>query len=88
MPHLDATITTTRDKTAADIVLELLITKGDLAMIYMSPTPYYDAFEEVLDIRWFDLSKHYTAGLCLAHVNGRLFLGGMAPSTPGAKTPL
>ncbi len=69
-PHLDATVATTHAKTAADIVLELLITMGDLTMIYMSLTSYYDAFEEVLDIRQFDLSKHFTAGLCLAHVDG------------------
>ena len=35
----------------------------------------------------FDLNKHWTAGLCLAHINGRLHLGGMAPSTPAAKIP-
>jgi hypothetical protein len=87
MPHFDATIATTHAKTAANIISELLITKSDLAMIYMPPTPYYDAFKEVLDICRFDLSTHYTAGLCLAHVDSQLFLGGMVPSTPGAKIP-
>jgi hypothetical protein len=56
-----------------------------MATIYMSPDPYYKAFEEVIDLRKFDLHKHRTAGLCLAHSNKRLFLGGMAPGTPGAK---
>ncbi len=56
-----------------------------MAMIYMSPGPYFEAFEEVIDMARFDLNKHRTAGLCLAHVNGRLHLGGMAPSTPAAK---
>jgi hypothetical protein len=39
----------------------------------------------VINIQKFNLNTHKTAGLCLAHVDGRLFLGGMAPSTPGAK---
>jgi len=58
-----------------------------MAMIYMSPDPYYEAFEEIIDIRHFDVNHHRTAGLCLAHTDGRLILGGMAPSTPAAKIP-
>jgi hypothetical protein len=46
----------------------------------MSPCPYFDAFEEEIDLRKFDITKHRTAGL-----DGCLILGGMAPSTPGAK---
>lgn len=53
----------------------------------MSPDPYHEAFEESIDLRRFDLLQHRTAGLCLAHSNGRLFLGGMTPSTPAAKIP-
>ncbi len=53
----------------------------------MSPDPYFKAFEEVIDFRKFDLSKHHTAGLCLAHSDGQLYLGGMTPSTPGTKIP-
>ncbi len=45
-------------------------------MIYMSPDPYHEAFEEVIDIRRFDFNCHCTAGLCLAHTDGRLILGG------------
>jgi hypothetical protein len=51
----------------------------------MSPCPYFDTFEKEIDLRKFDLGKHRTAGLGLAQVDGRLFLVGMAPSTPGAK---
>ncbi len=58
-----------------------------MATIYMSPDLYSEAFEEVIDLRKFDLHKHRTAGLCLAHSNKCLFLGGMAPGTPGAKIP-
>jgi len=63
------------------------IMRNDMAMIYMSPDPYFEAFEEVIDMTRFDLNKQWTAGLCLAHINGCLHLGGMAPSTPAAKIP-
>jgi len=58
-----------------------------MAMVYMSPDPYFEAFEEVIDLRKFDLKLHRTAGLCLAHLDNRLFLGCMTPGTPGAKIP-
>jgi hypothetical protein len=64
-----------------------MLSKKDMATIYMSPDPYFEAFEEVINLRKFDLRKHCTAGLCLAHSDGRLYLGGMTPSTPGAKIP-
>ncbi len=53
----------------------------------MSPDLYFEAFEECIDLRRFNLAMHRTAGLCLAAHNGRLFLGAMKPSTPGAKIP-
>ena len=56
-------------------------------MVYMSPSPYHDAFDEILDIRKCDLSKHPTAGMSLLQQNGRLILAHMAPSTPAAKVP-
>ena len=58
-----------------------------MAMVYMSPDPYFEAFEEVIDLHKFDLTQHRTAGLCLAHSVNPLFLGGMTPGTPGAKIP-
>jgi hypothetical protein len=58
-----------------------------MATVFMSPSPYFELFKEILDLWKFDITKHRTAGLCLAHQNGCLFLGGMAPSTPGAKIP-
>jgi hypothetical protein len=75
----------TKATLAAELVSEFLITKRDIAPLYMSPCPYVDAFEEVIDLCKFDLSNHRTAGLCLTHINGQLFLGGISPSTPGAK---
>ncbi len=56
-------------------------------MVYMSPSPYHDAFDEVMDIGKCDFSKHPTAGMSLIEQNGRLILAHMAPSTPGAKVP-
>jgi hypothetical protein len=70
-----------------EIVLEFMIGKHDMATIYMSPDPYFEAFEKCIDLRRFNLTTHWTAGLCLAAHNGWLFLGAMKPSTPGAKIP-
>jgi hypothetical protein len=54
-------------------------------MIYMSPDPYGCTFEEPLDLRKFDLSKHPTAGLRLIIHDGRLLLASMDKSSPGAR---
>jgi hypothetical protein len=77
----------TKASHASDLATEFLVTKKDLAPIYMSPCPYFDAFEEEINLQKFDLDKHRTAGPGLALVNGCLFLVGMAPGTPGAKIP-
>ncbi len=82
---LRPTIMRSKAKLASELVSEFMISKKDIAPIYMSPCLYFDAFEEELDLRKFDIAKHRTAGLCLAHIDGRLILGGMAPSTPAAK---
>jgi len=88
-PHTPPTIAKTkvRSTSPSDIVAEYLIGTHDMAMVYMSPDPYYEAFEEVIDLHKFDLKLHRTAGLCLAHSDNHLFLGGMTPGTPGAKIP-
>jgi hypothetical protein len=75
----------TTSNIAADIVTEFMITKSDISMIYLSPDPYHESFEEEVDLRRFDLNKHRTARLCLAHHDGRLLLGGIAKGTPCAK---
>jgi hypothetical protein len=74
-------------KNASELVSEFLIGKHNMAMIYLSPNPYFDAFEEIIFIHRFDLSKHRLAGLFLTEHDGRLFLGGISPSTPAAKIP-
>jgi hypothetical protein len=73
--------------TPLEIVLEFMIGKHNMAMVYMSPDPYFETFEEIIDLQRFDLAMHWTAGLCLAAHNGRLFLGSMKPGTPGVKIP-
>ncbi len=49
--------------TPSDIVLEYNIGTNDMALIYMSPDPYHEAFETVLDLQRFDFTQHRTAGL-------------------------
>ncbi len=70
---------------AASIVLAYGIDKGNMAMVYMSPDPFFDVFKGDLDLRKWSFNKHWTAGLSLLLHNGRLYLGGIAPGTPGAK---
>jgi hypothetical protein len=70
---------------AASIVTAYGIGKDDMATVYMSPDPFFDAFEEDLDLCKWSFDKHHTASLSLLHHNGCLYLGGMTPSSPGAK---
>jgi hypothetical protein len=58
-----------------------------MAMVYMSPNPYFDAFEQPLDLQKFDYTKHPTAGLSLYKKSERLYLATMSPSTPAEKIP-
>jgi hypothetical protein len=50
---------------AAELVEEFNIGTQDMAIIYMSPDPYHDAFEQTIDLLKFDLSQHPTGGLVL-----------------------
>jgi hypothetical protein len=61
------------------------ISRKDMAMIYLSPDPYSDAFGQPLDLRKFNIATHATAGLSLLKSDGRLHLATMSPSTPVAK---
>jgi hypothetical protein len=58
-----------------------------MATVYMSPDPYFEAFEKIIDLRKLDIHKHHTTGLCLMNSDNQLILGGMTPGTPGAKIP-
>jgi hypothetical protein len=68
-----------------DVMTEYNIGRNNMAMVYMSPYLYFDAFEQPLDLRKFDYTKHPTAGLSLYEKSGRLYLATMSPSTPAAK---
>jgi hypothetical protein len=57
------------------------ITRKDVMMIYMSPHPFRDSFEEEFRLRLFDHIKHPTAGLVCFSRNGRLYLQDIQPST-------
>ena len=35
-----------------------MIGKHDMATVYMSPDPYFEAFKETIDLRRFDLATH------------------------------
>ena len=67
--------------------LDFNLTRDDIAMIYMSPDPYFDAFEQPIDLRKVDLTKHVTAGLNLYEADGRIYLVSMSPGTTAAKIP-
>ncbi len=57
-------------QTLLDVVYSLGISASDMATIYMSPDPYFNAFVEPIDLRKVDLSCHWTAGLKLFERNG------------------
>ncbi len=58
-----------------------------MAQVYISPSPYNDACEEVLDLWKFNIDKHRSAGMSFIMQDRRLILGAMVPSTPGAWVP-
>ena len=68
-------------------MLDFDVTRRDMEMIYMSPDPYFEAFEERLNVQHVNLTKHHTAGLELYESSGRVFLQSITPSTAAAKIP-
>ena len=72
---------------ASAIAEEYRIGRDAMDMIYMSPDPYHDSFDELLDLRRFDHTQHPTAGLSFFEQDGRVILAHMQPVTPGAKIP-
>jgi hypothetical protein len=71
----------------SDLVYLLGICLSDMATIYMSPDPYFNAFVEPINLRKVDFSHHWTADLKLFEWNGRLILGGVDLSTPALRIP-
>jgi hypothetical protein len=70
---------------ALEIATEYDITRGNLATVYMSPDPFFGAFEEDINLCKWSYDTHHTAGMALVEPNGRLYLGNMIPGLPGAK---
>jgi hypothetical protein len=71
--------------TASVLADEYNIGQEAMGIIYMFPDPCCDSFDELLNIRCFDFSRHYTAGLLLIEHDGRVVLAHMVQGTPGAK---
>ncbi len=72
---------------ASDIANEFKVDQSSMDMIYMSSYPYYDAFNEAIELRHFNLEKHSTAGLSVLEKNGCIILAHISPNTSGAKIP-
>jgi hypothetical protein len=45
-----------------EMMLKYDITRKDMMMIYLSPHPFYNSFEEEFQLRYFDCNKYPTAG--------------------------
>jgi hypothetical protein len=82
---LTGQIPTTKLSLDHEIMTKNDISRTDVMMIYMSPHPFRDSFEEEFRLRLFDHLKHPTAGLVCSSRNGRLYLQDIQPSTPAAK---
>ncbi len=52
-----------RQPPACDILLDFDVNHGNMAMIYMSPNPYIDGFQQPFELWKFDLGKHATVVL-------------------------
>jgi KUP system potassium uptake protein len=72
-----------------DIIKDMMLDKREVFdQVYVSPTPYNNSFEEHIDIsRWTTEDGQPAAGMRMIQVGDRVFLAGMAPSTPAARIP-
>ena len=71
-----------------DIIKDMALDKREVyAQIYLSPSPYFDAFEEKMNIRHWTALDHKHAGLNLLQRDDRLIVASILPSTPAAKIP-
>jgi hypothetical protein len=85
--HLDLHLSPPTAKHSLDheMLVKHDITQNDMMMIYLSPHPFRNSFEEEIRLRFFDLNKFPTAGLVCREHNGRLYLQDILPSTSAAK---
>jgi hypothetical protein len=61
------------------------ISSKDREMVYLSPSPFNNAFEEILDLRCYNPTISPTAGIICEEKSSKLFLRDMQKSTPAAK---
>ncbi len=54
-PPSCSVVTLTKSGSASDIVTEFMLSKKDMATLYMSPDPYFEVFKEVINLRKFNL---------------------------------
>jgi hypothetical protein len=55
------------------------------AQVYLSPSPYFEAFEEEIDIRTWSPNDHHTAGFMIIQRDNSLILADILKSTPAAR---
>jgi hypothetical protein len=70
-----------------DITKDFGIAKGDLATVYLSLDPYFDAFKQPINLCKFNITRHATVDLDLYESDGQVHLMRMIPGTPAAKIP-
>jgi hypothetical protein len=84
-PVSDAAAPLHKRRIEHEMIMAHDISHRDLDMVYLSPSSYNNAFEEVLDLRRFDPLSSPTAGLECILKDNKLILTGMTPSSPAAK---
>jgi hypothetical protein len=69
-----------------NIINGMALDKEDtFAQVYLSPSPYFEAFEEEIDIPTWSPNDHHTAGFVFIQRNDALILVDILCSTPAAK---
>eukprot|EP00956_Cyclotella_meneghiniana_P023544 scaffold46036_cov19-Cyclotella_meneghiniana.AAC.1 len=70
-----------------DIIGDMQLDKDEIFnQVYLSPSPFHEAFEEKLDLRqWSPKNDHKAAGLSLIKDGDRLILGNIIKSSPAAR---
>jgi hypothetical protein len=67
------------------IIMHNDISSKDMEMVYLSPSLFNNAFEEILDLRRYNPTISPTAGIICEEKSSKLFLRDMQKSAPAAK---
>jgi hypothetical protein len=59
--------------------------ENTFTQVYLLPSPYFEAFEEEIDIQTRSPNDHHTAGFVFIQRNDALILADILRSTPAAK---